>query len=295
MLTRGERRNLALGLCFIAPWIVGFVMLTVYPVVASLYFSFCDYDVLSAPVWVGAMNYRDMVTDGVFWKSLYNTLRFAAMALPLGMILSLLVAVLLNQAVAGRSIFRTIFFLPSLIPLVASVMIWLWIFNGSFGLLNYALSFLGIEGPNWLADPNWTMPSLVIMSFWGIGNTVVIYLAALQDVPRHLYESADLDGASAFAKLRHITIPLISPVIYFNLVMAIIGSLQVFVQPFIMMPGGGPDQAALFYAVYLFENAFSYLNMGYACAMAWVLFVIILALTLLATQLSRRHVYYAGE
>ncbi len=295
MLTRGERRNLAVGLCFISPWIVGFLMLTVYPVAASLYFSFCDYDVLSPPLWVGALNYTDMATDTVFWKSLWNTLRFAAMALPLGMILSLLVAVLLNQAVAGRSIFRTIYFLPSLIPLVASVMIWLWIFNGSFGLLNYALSFLGIEGPNWLADPSWTMPSLVIMSFWGIGNTVVIYLAALQDVPRHLYESADLDGASAFAKLRHITIPLISPVIYFNLIMGIIGSLQVFVQPYIMMPGGGPDQAALFYAVYLFENAFTYLNMGYASAMAWVLFAIILALTLFATRLSRRHVYYAGE
>lgn len=294
-MTKGEWHDLRVGLAFISPWIVGFVVFTAYPVVASLFYSFCDYDLLSTPVWVGTLNYRDMLTDTVFWKSLANTFRFALFALPLGLLLSFFTAVLLNQPIRGRSVFRTIFFLPSLIPMVASVMIWLWIFNGNFGLLNYALEKVGLRGPNWLTDPAWTMPSLVIMSLWGIGNAVVIYLAALQDVPRQLYESADIDGASAWAKLRHITIPLVSPVLYFNLIMGIIGSLQVFVQPFIMMPNGGPDRSALFYAVYLYENAFSYLNMGYACAMAWVLFLLIVGLTWLATRATRRHVFYAGE
>jgi len=294
-MTRGERRDLLIGLAFISPWILGFLVLTLYPVLASLYYSFCDYDVLSSPIWIGALNYRDMLGDAVFWKSLFNTLRFAAFALPLGLIISLLVAVLLNQSVQGRTVFRTIYFLPSLVPVVASVMIWLWIFNGSFGLLNFALEKIGVKGPQWLTDEHWTMPSLVLMSIWGIGNTVVIYLAALQDVPRHLYESADIDGASAWTKLRHITIPMISPVIYFNLIMGIIGSLQVFCQPYIMMPNGGPNRSALFYAVYLYDNAFTYLRMGYACAMAWVMFLIILLLTWLATRSTRKHIYYAGE
>lgn len=293
-MTAGERKRLLTGLAFVSPWIIGFLFFTLYPVGASLYYAFCDYDVLSRPVWVGTLNFRDMFTDEVFWKSLYNTLRYAAFALPLGMILSLFVAVLLNQRIVGRPIFRTIFFLPSLVPLVASVMLWLWIFNGSFGLLNYALGWFGIEGPNWLTDENWTMPSLVIMSLWGIGNAVVIQLAALQDVPRSLYESADIDGAGPWSKLWHITIPLISPVLYFNLIMGIIGSLQVFVQPYIMMPNGGPNRSALFYAVYLYDNAFSYLNMGFACAMAWFMFVLIIVLTWLATRGTRKHIHYAG-
>ena len=294
-MTRGERHSMWVGLAFISPWVLGFLLLTVYPVVSSLYYSFCDYSILDRAVWVGALNYRDMATDAVFWQSLYNTLRFAAFSLPLGLIVSLMVAVMLNQKIVGRPLFRTIYFLPSLVPLVASVMLWIWIFNGSFGLLNYALGLLGIEGPNWLTDESWTMPSLVIMSLWGIGNAVVIYLAALQDVPRHLYESADLDGANAWHRLRHITLPMISPVIYFNMVMGIIGSLQVFVQPYIMMPNGGPDRSALFYAVYLYDNAFTNLNMGYACAMAWVLFLLIMGLTWLATQSTRKHIYYSAE
>ncbi len=293
-MTRGERNNLRTGLAFISPWIIGFLAFSLYPLVASVYFSFCDYDVLQSPVWIGTLNYRDMVTDSVFWKSLVNTLYYAALSLPLGMVVSLLVAVLLNQPIKGRSIFRTIFFLPSLVPIVASAILWWWLLNGSYGLINHALSWFGIEGPQWLADEKWTKPSLVLMSLWGIGNTVVIYLAALQDVPRTLYESAEIDGATAWAKLWNITIPSISPVIYFNLIMGIIGSLQVFAQPYIMLGGGGPNRSALFYAVYLFQNAFEYRQMGYACAMAWVLFILIMALTLLATRLSRRYVHYAG-
>ena len=294
-MTPHERHNLLKGLGFISPWALGFLGLTLYPVASSLYWSFCDFDVLNDPLWIGTLNYRDMFMDGVFWKSLWNTLFFAAFALPLGLVLSLLVAVMLNQPVPGRSVFRTIYFLPSMVPQVAVAMIWLWIFNGQYGLLNYGLSHLGIEGPSWLGDKQWTKPALVLTSLWQTGGTIVIYLAALQDVPRSLYEAADLDGAGPWARLRHVTIPLISPVIYFNLIMGIIGSLQVFVGPFIMLPGGGPDRSALFYAVYLYQNAFRDLNMGYACAMAWVLFLLIVALTWAATRLTSRHVYYAGH
>ncbi|MFH0878928.1 MAG: sugar ABC transporter permease [Lentisphaerota bacterium] len=294
-MTRGEFRNLLIGLAFISPWIAGFVAFTVYPVGASLYYSFCDYDVLSKPVWIGALNYTDMVSDSVFWKSLYNTLYYAGLSLPFCLVLAILIAVLLNNSVMGRPFFRTFFFLPSLVPQVAIAMLWLWLFNGKYGLLNYALSWFGIQGPNWLADENWTKPSLVLTSLWGIGGSIVIYLAALQDVSRELYESAEIDGASAFHKLWHITLPMISPVIYFNLIMGIIGALQVFAGPYIMFGGGGPNRSALFYAVYLYDNAFSYNQMGYACAMAWVLFLLILFLTWLATRTTRKHIYYAGD
>jgi len=296
-MTRGEKQNLRVGLMFISPWIVGFLGFTLYPVLASIFYSFCDYDVLTSPVWVGGLNYRDMFTDTIFWKSLYNTLFFAALALPLGLAASLTVAILLNQSVRGRSVFRAIYFLPSLVPLVAGAMIWLWILNGNYGLLNHGLKMIGIsKPPQWLTDPNWTKPAIILMAVWGVGHSMVIYLAALQDVPRSLYESADLDGASWWAKLRHVTLPMISPVIYFNLIMGIIGSLQVFARPYVMLGRtGGPNRSALFYAVYLYQNAFEYRQMGYACAMAWVLFLMILFLTWVATRSTRRLIYYAGE
>ena len=294
-MTSGEKRDLRLGLAFISPWILGFSVFQVYPLFASIYFSLCDYDVLQNPVWIGTLNYRDMATDEVFWKSLTNTLYYAAFSLPLGLVTSVAMAILLNQSMRGRPVFRTIFFLPSLVPMVAGAVLWWWILNGKFGLLNQALALFGIEGPAWLGDEHWTKPSLILMSLWGVGNAVVIYLAALQDVPRALYESAELDGASFVQKTRYITLPLISPVIYFNLVMGIIGSLQVFAQPYIMLGGGGPNRSALFYSVYLFQNAFEYRQMGYACAMAWILFVIILVLTWLATASTRKRLFYAGE
>ncbi len=294
-MTRGERRQLWLGLAFISPWIIGFLAFTLYPVLASIYYSFCDYDVLSKPVWVGTLNFHDMLTDSAFWQSLWNTLYYAAFSLPLGLVISLVVAVLLNQPVRGRAAFRAIFFLPSLIPIVAGSMIWLWILNGNFGLLNHALELIGIKGPQWLADEKWTKPSLILMSLWGCGNTIVIYLAALQDVPRSLYEAAEIDGATAWARLWHVTVPMISPVIYFNLIMSIIGSLQVFANAYIMLGGGGPNRSALFYAVYLYQNAFEYRQMGYACAMAWVLFLIILFLTWVATRTTRKLIFYGGE
>jgi len=293
-MTRAQKRNLGVGLAFISPWLIGFLAFTLYPVLASLYYSFCDYDVLTTPIWVGGLNYEDMIADGVFWKSLYNTLYYTAFSVPLGLILSLLIAILLNQAVAGRGVFRTLFFLPSIVPLVAVAMIWLWVFNGSFGLLNHGLSLVGLHGPNWLNDGHWVKPSLILAGLWQTGGTIVIFLASLQDVPRSLYESADLDGAPPWRKLLHITIPLISPVIYFNLIIGIINALQMFVIPFVMFKTGGPDRSGLFFAVYLYQNAFNYNQMGYACAMAWVLFLVILATTALVTFFGKRHIYYAG-
>ncbi len=292
----GERQRTRLGLAFVSPWLVGLAAFTIYPVAASLYYSFCDYDVLSKPVWVGLLNYRDMASDAVFWQSVGNTLLFNLIALPLGLFAALALALLLNQPVRARGVFRAIYYLPSLVPAVASAMIWLWILNGRLGLLNTALGAIGIHHPpQWLDEPAWTKPSLALMSLWGCGNTVVIYLAALQGVPRSLLEAAMIDGASAWGRLVNVTLPAISPVIYFNLIIGIIGGLQVFVPAFVMWGGGGPNRSVLFYALYLYENAFEYRQMGYACAMAWMLCLLILALTWLASVSSRRLVHYQGD
>ena len=296
-MTPGERQRTGRGLAFVSPWIIGLAAFTVYPVAASLYYSFCDYDVLSKPVWVGWLNYRDMVSDRVFWKSVSNTLVFNLIALPLGLGSALGLALLLNQPVRGRGLFRAVYYLPSLVPAVASAMIWLWILNGRLGLLNAALAELGIHHPpQWLADPAWTKPSLALMSVWGCGNTVVIYLAALQGVPRSLLEAAMIDGASAWRRLLHVTLPAISPVIYFNLMIAIIGGLQVFVPAFVMMTSpGGPERSVLFYAIYIYQNAFEFRHMGYASAMAWILCLLILACTWLASRFSRSLVHYQAD
>ena len=294
-MSRGERLKLFWGLLFISPWLAGFAVFTLYPLAASFYYSFCDYDILSEPLWVGTANYAEMLEDELFWKSLYNTCFFAALFVPFGLLFSLLVAMLLNQAVKLRFLFRTLFYLPALVPIVAGAMIWLWIYNGEYGLLNHALSQIGIRAPQWLADPAWIKPALVLMAVWGVGNTIIIYLAALQDVPVQLYESAEIDGAGFWGKFRHITIPMVSPVIYFNLVMGIIGSMQIFTRPYIMMERGGPDDSALFYTIYIFQNAFKYSRMGYASAMAWVLFLVIVVLTWLGAKAMRTRVYYEGR
>ncbi len=294
-LTRGERQNLLKGVGFISPWIIGFAVFGLYPLCASLYYSFCDYDVLNKPAYVGTLNYQEMVGDSVFWKALYNTFYFAVFSIPLGLFMALMIAIMLNQSVRGRSVFRTAYFLPSIVPLIGVSMIWMWLFNGDYSLVNFVLSRIGLTGPGWLTDEAWVKPTLILSGVWQVGGTIVIFLAALQDVPRSLYESAEIDGANAPVRLWHITVPMISPAIYFNLVMGIIGALQEFVRPFVMLGGTGPNRSALFYAVNLYQNAFDYLNMGYACAMAWVLFVIIVLLTWGATAVSRKHVYYGGD
>ena len=293
-MTRKERRDLRNALLFLGPWIVGFCVFMLYPIASSFFFSFCDYSVLESPVWMGLENYRELVHDEVFWVSLKNTAYYAGVSLPVGMLVALALAILLNTRVRGMAFYRTIFFLPSIMPVVASAILWLWIFNGQYGVLNYTLSLLGIPGkslPTWLDSPTWAMPALIIMGLWAVGYSMVIYLAGLQDIPVSLYESAEIDGANWWQKTVHITLPMLSPVIYFNLIMGIIGTFQIFAAPYIMT-NGGPERATTFYTFYLFNLAFEDLRMGYACAMAWILFVIILSLTLLATKVSQRHIHY---
>lgn len=283
------------GMAFLSPWLIGFLGFTLVPIALSLYYSFCDYSLLQPPLFKGLANYQNLMQDPVFWKVLFNTLIYGLMALPLGMVAAVGVAMLLNSKVRGVTIYRTIVFLPSLVPAVASAMLWLWLFNAKLGLINTALRGIGIANPpQWLTDTTWAMPALVLMSFWGIGNTVVIYLAGLQDVPRELYEAAEIDGASSLRQVWHVTLPYISPVIFFNLIMGIIGTLQVFAIPFIMT-GGGPARATYFYTMYLYDNAFSYLKMGYASAMAWVQLLIVLALTALAAWSGKHWVHYQGK
>ena len=265
---------------------------------ASLYYSFCDYSVLQPAIWTGGENYQRLAHDELFWISLKNTLIYSAFSLPLCMVVALCLALLLNCEVRGTSLFRTIFYLPSIVPVVASSMLWLWIFNPTFGLLNWALAPLchlfGSQPPGWLADPNWSKPALILMSTWGVGNSMIIYLAGLKDVPEALYESAEIDGANKWQQFWHVTLPMIMPVVYFNLIMGIIGSLQVFTQVYIMTNGtdGAPALSTLFYTPYLFATAFYDLRMGYASAMAWVLFCIIALLTVLATKGLQNRINY---
>jgi multiple sugar transport system permease protein len=299
-MMKRERADLRRGLGFTGLWFVGLGVFTLYPVAASLYYSFCDYSVLQAPIWIGLENYRRMATDTLFWISLRNTLFYAALSLPLGLVVALSLALLLNTGVRGMPVFRTIFYLPSIVPVVAGATLWLWIFNGQYGLLNWALApvlrVVGAHPPAWLGDPAWAKPALVLMSLWGVGNSMIIYLAGLQDVPQELHESAELDGAGVWCRFWHITVPMISPVIYFNLVMGIIGTMQVFTTVFVMTGGadGNPARSTLFYALYLFSTAFYDLRMGYASALAWVLFMLIAGLTLVANKLAERRVHYAG-
>ena len=294
-MTRAGRKRLLTGLLFISPWIVGFVCFGIYPIVMALYYSFCDYDVMRDAVWIGPLNYQDMVTDDVFWKAIWNTLIYAGFSVPLGLMLALVLAVLMNRPIAGRSFFRTFFYIPSIVPLVAVAMVWMWVFNGESGLMNYFLSLVGVTGPQWLADAAWTKPTLILSSIWQVGGAMVLFLAGLQDVPRSLYESAEIDGAGPGRQFWNITVPMVSPVLYFNLIIGIIGSLQEFVKPFVMLPDGGENRSALLLAVYIYQNAFEFNNMGYACAMAVVMFFLVLLLTWLATRAMGRHVYYAGE
>ncbi len=293
-MTLKEKKETRAALLFASPWVIGFCVFLAYPLLASIYYSFCDYSVLRPPVWIGLRNYTNLFQDEVFYKTLSNTAFYAIFALPLGMLVAIGLALLLNTKVRGLAVYRTIFFLPSLVPMVSLAVLWLWLFNGENGLVNIGLGMIGIKGPNWLSDPEFSKPALILLSLWGTGNAMVIYLAGLQDVPVQLYEAADLDGASPWDKVRNVTIPMISPVILFNLIMGIIGTLQVFTVPYVMFPGGSPARSTYFYTMYLFDNAFRYQKMGYACAMGWIMFVIILVLTMVSLRLSEKHVHYGG-
>ena len=297
-MTRMERRNLRNGLLFAAPYLVGVMAFVIYPAVASLYYSLCQYNVVRPAAWIGIENYRILFTeDPLFWKSLYNTLFYTALSVPAGLAFSIFLAMLLNQKVRGMAAYRTIFFLPTIVPIVASAVLWLWVLNPEGGLVNGMLrQFLGVEGPGWLASETWSKPSLVIMSLWGVGASMVIFLAGLADVPQYLYEVAELDGAGPWSKFRHVTLPMLTPTILFNLVMGLIGSFQYFTQVYVMTGGRGtPVDSTMFYALYLYRNSFHYLRMGYASAMAWLLFIIILIATIGVLVSSKRWVHYHGE
>lgn len=292
--SRAARHEALTAIAFASPWIIGFCAFLAWPLLASFYYSFCDYSVLRPPVFTGSSNYVNLAHDEVFWTSLKNTFIYAIMALPLGMASAITLALLLNTKVKGMTVYRTIFFLPSLVPTIPLAVLWLWVFNGEHGILNEVLRILHLSGPNWLGDPLWSKPALALLALWGAGNAMVIYLAGLQDVPQDLYEAADLDGAGWWARTRHVTLPMLSPVILFNGIMGVIGTLQIFAEPYVMFPGGSPARSTYFYTMYLFDNAFLYHKMGYACAMGWILFVIILVLTLIALRASERHVHYQG-
>lgn len=281
------------GYLFALPYIFGFLALTAFPVIYSLYLSFTNYSVLKTPQWIGLENYRELTTDVQFHLALKNTFIYMLTAVPLGTIMAILLALLLNTKVRGMTVYRTLFFIPSLVPMIATAMLWMWVFNGEYGLLNEFLRGVGVSNPpNWMADPAYARWTLIVMAIWGTGNAMVIYLAGLQDIPQMLYEAADLDGASPWKKTITVTLPMLSPVIMFNAVMGMIGGLQQFALPYVMFPGGAPARSNLFVSMYLFDNAFSNQRMGFASAIGWVMFVITLALTLTAIKLSDRFVVY---
>ncbi|HRI88683.1 MAG TPA: sugar ABC transporter permease, partial [Candidatus Hydrogenedentes bacterium] len=270
-----------------------------------VYYSLCNFNAIEPPIWTGLDNYRQMINDSTLRTSLFNTLYYTVGSVPLGIAFAILLAVMLNQKLKGMSVYRTIFFLPTIVPLVASAVLWLWVLNPENGLLNGMLRVSGIDSllgavgiplPNWLADQHWAMPSLILMSFWGVGGAVVIFLAGLAEVPQSLYEVADIDGAGPLRKFWNVTLPMITPTILFNLVMGLIGAFQYFTQVYVMTGGtGGPANKTLVYALYLYQMAFKYLNMGYASAMGWMLFVFVLALTLGVMYTSKRWVHYHGD
>jgi multiple sugar transport system permease protein len=283
---------------FITPWIIGFFVFTLGPMVASLFYSFTDFNIIDAPIWRGIANYKKLLFDDpLFWHSLKVTIKYAAMALPLNLIVGFTIAVLLNQKIFAVNVWRTMYFMPSVIAGVAVALLWVRIFNARIGLLNPFLKSIGIDNPpGWLQDPDWAVPALVIMSLWSVGGSMIIYLAGLQGIPTTLYEAATIDGANVFQKFAKITIPMMTPVIFYNLVLGLIGAFNYFTEVYVATDGtGGPVRSTLFYNLYLYQNAFRFFDMGYASGLAWVLFLIVLIVTLLVFRSSPYWVYYEGE
>lgn len=299
-IKKRERKRLLIGLCFICPWLIGLLLFQLFPILTSFYYSLTDYNLFSSPEWVGLSNYAEMFRDEKVWLSLYNTLFMAVFGLFPHLAFALAIALLLNRNVKGQSIYRTIYFLPTLVPVVAATLLWMWLLNAQYGLINELLGRIGLPQPVWLLDPLWTKPALIMMGFWGTGTTTIMYLAALQEVPKLYYEAADIDGANAWHKFRHITLPAISPMTLFHVIMGLIGALQLFTQGYVFTEGnkqsmGGPENSLLFYAIYLYQTAFSFLKMGYASAMAWLLFLIVFLFTIIVFKTSAKWVYYGGE
>lgn len=279
----------------ISLWLIGFVLFTGGPILASLGMSFTNWTGMTTRDFTGLANYQKLFfNDRLFWIVLKNTFYYGFASVLLGTIGALFAAILMNQKVRGINVFRTLYYLPSVTAGVAIAIMWIWMFNPQVGMINYLLSLVGIKGPGWLNSQRWAMPALILMSLWGIGGNMVILLAGLQGIPDHLYEAARIDGANKWHEFRHVTIPMLSPVLFFVIVISIIGSFQIFTNVYIMTRGG-PGTATLVYVMHLYQNAFEYQKMGYASAMAWILFVIILGLTWLQFRASRRWVYYEFE
>ena len=277
---------------FISPWLIGFTLLTLGPILFSIYMSFTDWDLFQSPHFNGLENYKNLLTDDpIFWKSVYNTFFYALISIPLGMAISLWIAYYLNKKLKGITFFRVLFYLPSVVPVVAGSLLFIHLLAPTQGLINQGLSLIGITGPAWLLDPHWVKPALILMSLWGVGGGVVLLLAGMKGVPPELYEAAAIDGANNRQSFYNITFPMLTPVIFFNLVTGIIGALQTFAQVFIVT-AGGPDNSSQMVVPYLFENAFQFYKMGYASAIAWVLFILIMLLTLVVFRSSALWVHY---
>lgn len=293
---RGLARREALTFYLaISPWLLGLLAFVLGPMIASLAISFSEWDLLSPIEYVGLENYRRMFTrDRLFWQALKVTAIYTAAYVPLEMVGGLVLALVMNQNLRGIGVYRTIYYLPSVLPGVAFVVLWMWILHPEAGLLNTLLSYVGIDGPRWLADPDWALPALILMSTWGLGRSMVIYLASLRNIPGQLYEAAAIDGAGRWQSFWHVTLPLLTPTLFFNLVLSVISTFQTFTSAYVSTDGG-PLNATLFYVLYIYRQAFGFLHMGYAAALAWVLFAIILVLTLLIVRSSEAWVYYEGE
>jgi len=277
---------------FISPWALGFLLFTGGPIIASLFLSFADYNVVDSPKIVGLQNFIDLFHDKLFYKSLSVTFYYAILAVPFTIVSSIILALLLNNKIKGQAVFRTLYYTPSIVSGVSISFLWLWLLNPDFGVINSLLSdWFGIKGPGWFTKPNTVIPSMVLMQLTSIGGTMVIFLASLQSLPSDLYEAASIDGAGRLTKFFKITVPLISPVILFNAVIGIISSFQVFTQAYVITKGG-PDWNSYFYVLYLFNTAFAQFRMGYASAQAWILFIVIFALTMFSLWVSRRLIYY---
>ena len=297
---RRNWREIRAAYGFLSPWIIGFVVFTTAPMLISLYLSFTDYDQINSPVYVGADNYRQLMSDPKVALALRNTLVYAVMYVPAAMAVALGLAMVLHRVGRAAGFFRTVFYLPVMTPTVAAAALFLLLLNGQKGLINRSLMLIGVHGPNWTTDSAWIKPGLALTMLWGLGGTVVIYLAALQQVPKDLYEAAQLDGAGSFQQFRRITLPMISGALFFTMIVLTINSLQMFDQAYTMFFGGQQvstyaNDAALFYVIYLFQQAFGVLHMGYASALAWLLFAIIILITAVQVRLSNRFVYYEGE
>ena len=289
------KKNTLWGYLFVSPWIIGFLVFGLYPMIMSLYYSLCQYDVLRIPQFIGLRNYRELLfEDHYFYASVWNTLFYTCIRTPLVILGSLLLAMLVSKAARGVRLFRTIFFIPSIISGVILSVLWMWLLNPEYGLVNSTLQFFGLQGPLWLIDPRWSKPAIILMSVWSLGGgRMLVFLAAIQNVPKHFYEAVEMDGGGWWARFRHVTLPFISPVLFLWFIFEIIGSLQVFVEAYVMTKGG-PLNSTLFYNLYLYNKAFDDFDMGYASALAWLLFILAGIITLIQFRVSRKWVYYSG-